>query len=59
MSDISDETPKKTIAKKVITPKRKYFSPIHGEIEAESLEDAVSQIEAKEAKETNTKDEGR
>ncbi len=57
MKETSDELPKKTIEKKVITTKRLYFNPIHGPIEAESLEDAELQAKALEAKETNTKEE--
>ncbi len=38
-----DETPKKAIAKKVVTAKRQYFFPSHGvSIEAESTEQAES-----------------
>jgi len=57
MQDTPDEKPKKVIAKQVITLKRKYFSPTRGEVEAETLEDAVSQVQALEAEETNTKEE--
>jgi hypothetical protein len=40
-----DETPKQQIAKKVITPKRKYFLPEAGvEVEATSLENAVNAV---------------
>lgn len=44
MSNTVDEQPKKDIAKKVITPKRKYFSPdVMASVEAESFDDAVSE----------------
>jgi len=57
MTDTTDEKPKKVTAKNLVTPKRKYFSPTRGEVEAESLEDAVSLVEALEAEETNVKEE--
>ncbi len=41
----ADEQPKKAIAKRVITPKQRYFFPSHGlSIEAESNEKAVEQF---------------
>ncbi len=37
-----DEQPKKAVAKKVVTPKQRYFFPSHGiSIEAESTEKSV------------------
>lgn len=37
-----DEQPKKETAKKVVTPKRKYFFPDHSvEVEADSQDEAV------------------
>ena len=44
MNDIQPDTPKNVIAKKVITPTHKYFSPVHGEIEAVSLDEVVSKV---------------
>lgn len=42
-----DEQPKKKVAKKVVTPKRRYFVPEHGvSVKATSHEDAVKQAEA-------------
>lgn len=42
-----DELPKKAVAKKVVTSKRRYFVPAHGvSVDAESVEDAVKQAEA-------------
>jgi hypothetical protein len=42
----TEEQPKKQIANKVITPKRKYFVPSTGRtVEAESLADAVTESE--------------
>lgn len=40
----ADEQPKKVIAKRVVTPKQRYFNPVHGSVEAESNEDAVEQF---------------
>lgn len=51
----SDEQPKQVIAKQVVTPKRKYFSPTQGEVDADTLEEAAQLVEAKLAN-TNTKD---
>ncbi|MEB0287230.1 hypothetical protein QN355_11760 [Cryobacterium sp. 10S3] len=60
MSDITPETPKAIIAKSVVTPKRMYFSPIHGSIEAKSLEEVVSKVsklvEKLKTKETKVSD---
>ncbi|WP_427007196.1 hypothetical protein [Pseudarthrobacter sp. H2] len=46
MSNISpDEQPKKTMAKRVITPKRKYFLPFEGKtLDAEDLADVEKQL---------------
>jgi hypothetical protein len=44
----TEEQPKKTIAKKLITPKRKYFVPTHGMIEATNLADVEKQLSKKE-----------
>jgi hypothetical protein len=40
----TDEKPKRSIAKRVVTPKRKYFVPEHGvTVEANDVTDAVEQ----------------
>jgi hypothetical protein len=47
----SDEHPKNDIAKRVITPKRRYFMPEAGvSVEAESTEDAIKQLEKLKSK---------
>lgn len=46
----ADEQPKQVVAKKVVAAKRKYFFPNQGrEVEATSLDEAVSLINAKQA----------
>ena len=57
----SDEQPKQVIAQKVVTPKRKYFNPTAGEVEADTPEEAVQLVEAKLAITTNDteKEKGR
>jgi hypothetical protein len=52
MAKTTEEKSKKTIAKRVITPKRRYFVPNHGEVEAEDL----TRVEAK-LKQVNKKAE--
>ena len=44
MDNIQPDTPKDVIAAKVITPTHKYFNPIHGEIEAVSLDEVISKV---------------
>jgi hypothetical protein len=44
----ADELPKKEIAKKVVTPKHRYFFPDHGfSVEASSYTDALSEADKK------------
>jgi hypothetical protein len=38
----AEEQPKRKVAKKVVTPKRRYFSPLQGSVEARSLDEALS-----------------
>lgn len=45
-----DEKPKKSIAKRVITPKRKYFVPSHGEIEAKDMKDVEIKLKKLQSK---------
>lgn len=53
MPDSIDEQPKAKIAKKLVTPTRKYFLPSRGkEVEADSVELAI----APEDETTNTED---
>lgn len=48
----TDELPKKEVAKKVITAKRRYFLPTHGiSVEAESVEEAVTKVKGNKKKE--------
>lgn len=49
-----DETPKATVARKVVAQKRRYFTPAGHSVEAKNLEDAVKQVH----KLTNTGKEG-
>lgn len=49
MSTTPDEQPKKDIAKKVVTPKRKYFFPAHshlGEIEGDTPQEAETNLKS-------------
>ena len=39
MAKTIEEKSKKTIARQVVTPKRRYFVPNHGEVEAKDLTD--------------------
>jgi hypothetical protein len=51
-----DEQSKKKVAKQVIAPKRRYFAPEGVSVEADSLEDAVKQLE--ELKRKQAEEEG-
>lgn len=52
-----DELPKREIAKRVITPKRRYFVPEYGRsVEAESLDEAAKLAKKQAAKKAEDKE---
>lgn len=48
-----DELPKEAIARKVITPKRLYFVPGKGQVEATQIEDVAKKVKAKKVGDGN------
>lgn len=51
----ADEQPKKTIAKKVVTPKRRYFVPGIGAVEATDLSQVDAELKKKQEQDNGNK----